>query len=109
MAARIALCLLKDRIAPRYDRSERILLVTIHDLERQERELVPVGRHKPEEVCKMLVDRNIGTLICGGVTDECRARLERSGIRILDNVIGSVDGVIAVFLGGHLVSGYEVD
>ena len=109
MVARIALCLLKDRIAPRYDRSEQILLVTVRDLERHEREFVPVGRQKPEKVCNMLVDRNVGTLICGGVTDECRTRLERSGIRILDNVIGSVDGVIAVFLGGHLVSGCEVD
>jgi predicted Fe-Mo cluster-binding NifX family protein len=109
MLGRFALCLMRDRIAPRYDRAENILLVTVHDQESPEREIMPVGRMKPQEVCHSLVDQKVHTLICGGVTEECRARLELSGITILDNVIGSADGVIAFFLDGGLVSGLEVD
>jgi predicted Fe-Mo cluster-binding NifX family protein len=64
---------------------------------------------KPQEVCNMLLDRNVDTLICGGVTAECRARLELSRVRILDNVMGSAEGVITVYLNGTLTSGLEVN
>jgi predicted Fe-Mo cluster-binding NifX family protein len=109
MPVRFALCLLQDRIAPRYDRAEKMLLVTSHSPDGLEREIVPVRRMKPQEVCSMLLERNVDTLICGGVTAECRARLELSKVRILDNVIGSAEGVITVYLDGTLTSGLEVD
>jgi predicted Fe-Mo cluster-binding NifX family protein len=104
-----ALCLLYDRITPRYDRAEKILLVTSHSPDRLDREIIPVRGMKPQEVCNMLLDRNVDTLICGGVTAECRARLELSRVRILDNVMGSAEGVITVYLNGALTSGLEVN
>ncbi|HDQ41439.1 MAG TPA: hypothetical protein ENN39_10495 [Desulfonatronum sp.] len=109
MVNRFALCLFRNRIAPRYDRAETILLVFVTAQKDLHREVVPVGRMKPQEICNVLVDQNVRTLICGGVTEECRARLDQAGITILDNVMGSAEGVIAVYLDGRLVSGLEVD
>lgn len=109
MIHRFALCLWRNRIAPRYDKAESLLLVDEQEQGRLGREVLAIGRMKPEDVCAMLMQQQVSTLICGGVTDECRARLGRFGVKILDNVIGSADGAIAAYLQGRLTAGAEVD
>lgn len=110
MATINAFLLLGDRIAPRFDKTEKVLLYPADgSRELKQCDRVPVGHMKPRELCDFLVSSRIETLVCGGVKESCRQSLSQSSIRIIDNVIGSVAAVAALLAGGELSNGQVVD
>lgn len=110
MERKNALLLMDDRIAPRFDKTEKILLFPAdggNDPETCEK--ASVKHMKPREICDFLVNSEIGTLVCGGVKESCMRSLAGNGIRIIDNVIGSAAKVMALLNRGELESGRVVD
>ncbi|MDK2956957.1 MAG: hypothetical protein PWQ57_2453 [Desulfovibrionales bacterium] len=104
-----ALCLWEERIAPRYDRSQKVLVVHLDHGKAVEASTIAVEHLDREELCKTLIAMKINTLICGGVVDPCRRTLEQAGVKIIDNVIGSPQAVLSRHLAGALSSGTVVD
>jgi predicted Fe-Mo cluster-binding NifX family protein len=109
MTTKAALCLWEERIAPRYDRSQKVLIVTVQDGSVVDETAYAVGHLEREELCKALVAQKVDTIICGGVVDPCRRILTQAGVEIIDNVIGSPQAVLQRLLAGALSPGMVVD
>lgn len=107
----LALCLRQNRIAPRYDRPETILLVSHDEKTGDElwRKTFPVEHLAPREVCELLVSLGATHLVCGGVKQECQVTLRQARISFVDNVIGSVEAVLKGFREGSLHPGAILD
>jgi predicted Fe-Mo cluster-binding NifX family protein len=106
MSESIAVCKLKDRVAPRYDRCPEIVLATINDAGVVEtKKVISTGALKPHEVATLLSRNQVTTLICGGVKEQGQKDLKRYNIRLVDNVIGNVEEVLSLYVEGKLRSG----
>lgn len=106
----IALCLRQERIAPRYDQPDNMLLVTLDDAGKETaRRLVPVSGLSKEAICKFVLETGVNTVICGGILPDCRQALAKAKVDYIDNVIGSMDAVLEAFAKGGLASGVMLD
>lgn len=109
MRTKVAFCLWGDRIAPRYDRSQMVRIVTLEGNTVVHETTLAADHLEPTTLCKAVAAQEVGTLICGGVLDQCRRILARSGVVIIDNIIGSPHAVLDRFLAGTLSPGTVVD
>lgn len=106
---RLAICLFEGRVAPRYDRSQVALFLDYKGRVPLVHNPVSVSHMDSHEICELIISRKAGTVVCGGIKGDCRIKLEDRGVRILDNVIGSSEKVIAEFLSGELACGRVLD
>ncbi|NCC26474.1 MAG: hypothetical protein EOM25_14940 [Deltaproteobacteria bacterium] len=107
---KIALCLLHDRIAPRYDQAELLLVLTVAENgDVLRRDALPVDDTPVFDRCRLLAGMGVRAMICGGLLDECRTHLSARGITVFDNVIGDTDAVVRAYADGSLKSGTILD
>ncbi len=109
MRTKVAFCLWGDRIAPRYDRSQMVWIVTLEGNTVVHETTIAAEHLEPTSLCNAVAAQEVGTLICGGVMDLCRRILTRSDVVTIDNIIGSPRAVLKRFLAGTLSSGMVVD
>lgn len=103
---KIAICHLNGRVAPRYDRTDEFLLVTIRDgKEIVKKKIAGVVAMQSSDLAAQLHIFNVTVLICGGVPVALQNTLRKNGILLIDNVIGNVDDVLAGYMNGHLSPG----
>jgi predicted Fe-Mo cluster-binding NifX family protein len=106
MADKIAIFQLNDRVAPRFDQCPELVMATIDDAGAvQEKKVLSIVTLKPQEVVNLLNRLQVKAVICGGVKEQGQKDLERYNIRLVDNVIGNVDHVLALYIQGKLKSG----
>ena len=65
----------------------------------------PIHSREPFDRVRLLRDRKIDTIICGGVQDHYEDALRASGIEVISWVSGTVDDLLGLFLRGQLVPG----
>jgi predicted Fe-Mo cluster-binding NifX family protein len=103
---KIAICHLNGRVAPRYDHTDEFLLVTIRNgKEIVERKIAGIVTAQSSDLAEQLHMLNITVLICGGVRLSLQNTLKKSGILLIDNVIGNVDDVLTWYMEGRLSAG----
>jgi len=106
MRSKIAICQLHERVAPRFDRSPELVLVSIDDYGTvKEKKVFPTATLKPKEVVELLGRLEVTTLICGGVKEDSQQALKRVKIQFIDNVIGNVEDILIRYLEGKLKRG----
>jgi predicted Fe-Mo cluster-binding NifX family protein len=106
MSESIAVCQLRNRVAPRYDQCPEIVLARINDAGAiEKKEVLSIAALKPYEVAGVLKRHQVTTLICGGVKEQGQKDLKRYNIRLVDNVIGDVEEVLDLYIQGKLKSG----
>jgi predicted Fe-Mo cluster-binding NifX family protein len=106
MRSKIAVCQLNERVAPRFDQSPELMLVTIDDYGTvKEKKVLPTAALKPKEVVALLGRLQVTTLICGGVKEDSQQALKRVKIQFIDNVIGDVEDVLIRYIQGKLKRG----
>lgn len=91
---KIAVPLFKERVAPFFGASSKILLV-----EMQLRGIVQevtwdVGGEGPMEIARRLVDLGVEKLICGGIQHQYKAWLVSRGVTVLENQRGTARNLI---------------
>ncbi|HMB31624.1 MAG TPA: hypothetical protein VKN82_07360 [Desulfohalobiaceae bacterium] len=111
MSKKIALCLLENnRIAPRFDFAQKLMLVTVSDFnEIISQEVMQVKHMKTMERCHILVDLGVSLLICGGVHKQCQEVLNKAEVNCINNVIGSSEAVLKEHFKNTLCSGKTLD
>ena len=102
---KIAICQLKERISPRFDRSAEIATVIIGNGLILEKKVVALSILEPDELTEFLAGLGVEAVICGGIKEDCQRMLKQKNIRLIDNVIGNVDVVLNRFIKGELRSG----
>ncbi len=102
----IGVPLLEGRVAPRCTSANRLLLVTLTRGGSATSRILDVQIEAAEELIELAQAYRISTLVCGGITRECRLVLELHRIAVIENVACSAGEVLRALECGMLRSGF---
>jgi predicted Fe-Mo cluster-binding NifX family protein len=106
MSTNIAVCQLNDRVAPRFDQCDELILITIGDNGTvKEKKILPVTTSKLVEMTRLLTHLKTKALICGGIKQDHEQIFRRTNIEVIDNVIGNIEYVLIRYMRGELKPG----
>jgi predicted Fe-Mo cluster-binding NifX family protein len=95
MEHKILIPLYVDQVAPRFDLTTEVYIVSMaNDGRPIEQKTVVLPRASAEELCHLVLLEKIETVVCGGIEDEYYQYLKWKNINVLDSVIGSYKDVI---------------
>ena len=101
--------LYENEVAPRFDQTTDVLLVRVTPSlgakPVTEERVVVLARASAEEVCRLILNEHVKTVLCAGIEEEHYQFLTWKGVRVIDDVIGPVDQVLATYLAGELKPG----
>lgn len=103
---KILLTLADNMIAPRFDLTTEVLIVTMEDnkITGSPRSMLLPGP-SADEICGLVLKEGITDLICGGIEEEHYQFLAWKKIKIIDRVIGKSQDILLKFLAGNLQEG----
>ena len=102
----VAVPLLGDRVAPRCTTADRLLLISLRGRRADSQAILDVEVDGVESLLGIIGSHSVRAVVCGGITGSARERLEARGVRVIDNVAGSVAEVLAAVHTGTLHSGF---
>ena len=106
MEQKILITLYIDQVAPRFDLTTEVSIVSIADDGRPtDKKTVVLPRASAEQLCHLVLLEKIDTVVCGGIEDEYYQYLKWKNVKVLDSVIGSYMDVIKRLESGTLQSG----
>jgi len=94
----------QGRVSPVFDVAARLLVVRLKGGAELDRWEVALFEKQPGEIVRSLRELGINVLICGGISQGLRVALEHVGIRVLAQVCGGTEAVIAAYRDGRLNS-----
>lgn len=95
----------EGRVSPVLDVAGRLLVVEVEagrEVERREEPLAVASMGARVEAIRKL---GIAVLICGAVSWPLEAALVANGVKVVSQICGPLDGVLATFLSGRLSEG----
>jgi len=95
-----------DRVSPRCTYADSILLVSQRGHEISTKKRMPVNNLSIGELCEVLLQNRVDTLVCGGITGDSKEFLRRRNLAIIDNVTGTADKIIQALKSGKLCQGF---
>jgi len=98
----LALSIWNDRIAPVFDWSRELVLVSDSTSDQPERTVVEIADVIPVMRTAKLSELGVDTLICGAISNFIADMIEGAGIRLIPFVDGDLDQVLAAYLSGSL-------
>ncbi len=105
---RICVPLLGERVAPRWSIADVALFLTIRRAQITARAHLPVTGITWSKFLRILMDRDVDTLVCGGITFEDREAVQQRGIEVIHNVAGTAEEVVAALCHGTLSPGFGI-
>ena len=92
----------QGRVSPVFDVAARLLLIRLKgEAELQRREVV-LCVNQPNDMVSSLVELGVDVLVCGAISRLLQAALTRAHIRVVPQICGEIDAVIAAYQGGRL-------
>lgn len=106
MGKNILVTLYRDEVAPRFDLASEVLLVSL-DLDGREakRQELVLAHSSADELCDLILDRDVSVVICGGIEEEHYHYLRWKRLDVLDGVAGPAEEALRLYLAGGLESG----
>ncbi len=95
---RIALTVWEDRISPVADSARQLLLAVIEDRTIKGRQVEHFDIESPFHRAKKLAELEVGTFVCGAISDFYANLIEGYGIRLIPFISGKVDDVLDAYL-----------
>jgi predicted Fe-Mo cluster-binding NifX family protein len=92
----------QGRVSPVLDVAARLVLVRLKGEAEVERKEIVLFERQPEGMVNSLKECGVVVVICGAISQGLLAALEQAGIRVVPQVCGGVDAVIAAFRSGRL-------
>jgi predicted Fe-Mo cluster-binding NifX family protein len=92
----------QGRVSPVFDVAARLILVCLKGEVELERKVVVLFEKQPDGIVRSLRELGIHVLICGAISQGLQLALEQAGIRVLPQICGGLDLVIAAYRGGTL-------
>lgn len=105
MEKKLLMPLFGEEIAPRFDLSAEVLLVTYQKKEILKEKVIMMSRASGEDLCQLILLNNVNSVICGAIEDDFFQYLGWKNVQVIDSVIGDRQDVISSFLAGKLASG----
>ncbi len=101
-----AIPLLGSRVAPRCQYAKRLLLARLKTDGIKTESIIQPNDWDTDDLLARLLDAQVDTFICGGIEKEFKERIESYGIRVVNNVAGDVDEILAELAAGRLHEGF---
>ncbi len=98
----IALSVFGDRISPRLDVAEKLLIVKVENNSIKTKELRLLDSMDTLKKLDAIVRLNPDILICGGITELCKKKLSNSKIKVIPWVQGYTEDILKRYLDGLL-------
>ena len=92
----------QGRVSPVFDVAARLVLVRLKGEAEVERRDVVLFEKQPDGIVRSLGELGIQVLICGAISQGLQVALEQAGIRVLAQICGGLDSVIAAYRRGTL-------
>jgi predicted Fe-Mo cluster-binding NifX family protein len=89
-------------VSPVFDVAARLVLVRLKGEAELERKEIVVFEKQPDGIVRNMGEFGIRVLICGAISQELQVALEHAGIRVLAQICGELDSVIAAYRRGTL-------
>ena len=99
---KIAIPTFGNRVSPRFDCAQSILVITVDDGRIAERQELSVGDWTQRERVKRLLELGVDTVICGGLDRWSFGALRSAGAIVYCWVAGEVEPSLAALLRGEL-------
>ena len=98
----VALPNCQGRVSPVFDVAARLVLVNFKDGNESSRREVVLFEKTPEGIAHDLQELRIQVLICGAISAGLKEMLQRTGIRVLAEICGEIEPVLAAYKTGRL-------
>ena len=92
----------QGRVSPVFDVAARLLLVRLKGETELERKDIVLFEKQPDGIVRSLGELGIQVLVCGAISQGLQLALEQAGIRVLPQICGRLDSVIAAYRRGAL-------
>ncbi|MEW5993094.1 MAG: DUF1847 domain-containing protein [Candidatus Zixiibacteriota bacterium] len=102
---RYGIPLLGNRVSPRCTIADRLLLVTLNRSQVRSQRVVGIDTRSWDDLVRVLLEAQVDTLICGGISANAKDELLTRTISVVDNVAGTSDEVLSALTGGRLKPG----
>ncbi|MBF0260062.1 MAG: NifB/NifX family molybdenum-iron cluster-binding protein [Desulfamplus sp.] len=102
---KIAIPIFNDRVSPRFDNAQNFILLTVEKRIEIERQELPVKNWALIKKIMTLIEKEVDTVICGGIDRSSMQQLSSYGINVYSWVTGNVEDALSCFLQGELDSG----
>jgi len=102
---RIAIPAFHTKVSPRFDTAQEFILVEVANGNVIDRERLPVKSRSISEKIKDLIEREVDTLICGGIDQLSMRQLSFNHIEVYSWITGEVEDAVTCFLRNELNSG----
>ncbi len=98
----VALPNCQGRVSPVFDVAARLVLVNLKDGNESSRREVVLFERTPEGIAHDLQELRIQVLICGAISAGLKEMLEQTGIRVMAEICGEIEAVLAAYKAGRL-------
>ena len=106
MEEKILITIWRDDVAPRFDQTTEVLVVSVdHEGRAGHRKTVLLPTVSAEDLCHMIISEGITWVICGGIEDEYYQYLTWKKVKVIDSVIGPYEEALTLVLAERLESG----
>jgi len=106
MSNKILIPLFGNDVAPRFDLTTEVLIVTFDDKTKfNEKKTVVLPRASSEQLCHLIITEGVQTVICNGIEDDYYQYLTWKRVKMIDSVIGPCQSVLMRFAEKRLKSG----
>ena len=106
MSRKVLITIKANNVAPRFDLSVEVLIVTLGKEGGVEKEKTVILPHSsPEDLCQMILSEEVETVICGGIEEEFYQYLTWKKVKVLDSVMGPWGQALDRFKTDDLVAG----
>jgi predicted Fe-Mo cluster-binding NifX family protein len=99
---KIAIPTWQGRISPVFDVASQVLIVEVVDGKEKNRAQVSLATEDPLERAKSLAILDVENLICSRLSKTVEMALASHGIKVLQNISGEVEEVLAAYIDGNL-------
>ncbi len=94
----IALSVFGNRISSRLDVAEKVMIIKVENNSIKTKELRLLKNMDTSKKLDELLQLNPDVLICGGVTELCKKKLNNSKIQVIPWVQGYIEDVLKLYL-----------
>jgi hypothetical protein len=106
MIDKILITMSAKEIAPRFDLTTEVRIITVSNIDMVEEERTMVlAQASAEKLCHLILVQNIKTVICGAIEEEYYQFLKWKKVSIFDSVAGLCSVVFEHYLDNTLASG----
>ena len=99
---KVAIPLFRNRISPRFDCSESILLIDITKFHVKEEDVLEIGKWPPSLKNNLLSKLRVDVLLCGGIRKTDYLELKDLGIEVYPSLTGEVEEIKRAFIKGEI-------